>query len=171
MTKKKRKRNVNSTKQKEQLARGEKINIAEEGLRLSWVTFIDEYLANGGSGTEAYMVAYPGTTRSAANTGASRLLAKENIKEELNNKLNSQRCTDDWVRNKLMGLVDLHYFGKGAIVSEKALETLARIKGMLTEVHKHVFDGSNPAVFVSPITKEEKEKMDEESDVSRRITE
>lgn len=165
-------RHALTTKQRERRERGEKIDISEKGLKLSWITFLDAYVANGGDGTAAWKIAYPETTSDeVARASASRLLANVNVKEELRNKLESQRCTDDWVRNKLMGLVELHYSGKGAIVSEKALETLAKIKGMLTENHKFAFDGMNPAVFASPISSDEKQKMDEEAKNAPRITE
>lgn len=165
-------RHVMTTEQKERVKAGGVVDISEKGLKLSWITFLDAYIANGGNGQEAYKVAYPDVKNdNVAKVKACLLLTNGNIKQELQNKLNSQQCTDDWVRNKLMGLVDLHYSGKGAIVSEKALETLAKIKGMLTENHKFAFDGMNPALFTAPITGEEKQKMDEDAKNLSRIVE
>lgn len=167
----KRGRHALTTAQRIRKEQGEVIDVKEAGLKLSWITFIDAYIANGGNGQEAYKVAYPGVANTTARFNASRLLSNENIKEELRNRLEVQRCTDEWIKNKLMGLVELHYTGKGAIVSEKALETLSKIKGMLIDTKNIAFTGQNPAQFLSAYSKEEKEKMDEESKKLSRIVE
>jgi hypothetical protein len=48
---------------------------------------------------------------------------------------------------------------KFANAGAKAVELLGKTRGMLTDTKKIVFDASNPAVFVSPITKEEAEAL------------
>ena len=167
----KRGRHVLTTAQRIRREQGEVIDVNEAGLRLPWITFIDEYIANGGNGEAAYKIAYPDVSDRTARANASRLLTKASVKEELRNKLDVQRCTDEWIKNKLMGLVELHYSGKGAIVSEKALETLAKIKGMLIDTKNIAFTGQNPAQFLSAYSKEEKQKMDEDSKKLSRIVE
>lgn len=165
-------RHALTTLQKIRKEQGEVIDVNESGLKLPWITFIDEYIANGGNGKKAYLKAYPHITNAeTATVEASKLLRNVNVKEELRNKLDVQRCTDEWIKNKLMVLVELHYSGKGAIVSEKALETLAKIKGMLIDTKNIAFTGQNPAQFLSAYSKEEKEKMDEDSKKLSRIVE
>ncbi len=139
----------------------EKEKIETKGLRLSWIRFIDELIANGGDQPAAYMKAYPDVKdERVASACATRLLKNDNVKEELNNKLSSQRATEDYIVERLMGLVELHFVGKGAIVSVKALEILAKMKGLLVDTKKIAFTGDNPAVFPPLYSKEEKEAMD-----------
>lgn len=161
-----------ATKEKEQDIKENGIVIEDKGLRLAWIKFIDAYIANGGNGTEAYKIAYPDVASDkVAQVNASRLLSKAIVREELENKLSYQRVTDDWIGDRLMGLVELHYAGKGAIVSVKALELLAKIKGLLVDTKKIAFTGENPAVFLPVYTPEEKAEFEKIRKKGQRITE
>lgn len=134
--------------------------IKDSGLRLSWVRFIDALIANGGDQPAAYMAAYPDVKDAkVASAAATRLLKNVNVREELNNKLTSQKATEDYIVDRLMGLVELHFVGKGAIVAVKSLEILAKMKGLLVDTKRVAFTGDNPAVFPSLYTDEEKKKM------------
>lgn len=49
--------------------------------------FIQEYLANGGNGTQAALVAYPGQDENSAKVTASQNLTKSNIRLEIESEL------------------------------------------------------------------------------------
>jgi phage terminase small subunit len=47
------------------------------------MAFCEEYLRNGGNGTEAYLAAYDGNSRTTAKIEACRLLARDDIKAHM----------------------------------------------------------------------------------------
>jgi hypothetical protein len=151
----------------------EKANLEKEvdGLLPKWLKFIDEYFANGFNGTRAYMKVYSVKNEKVARSAATRLLSYVSVNKEVQYRLQSQQVTDDAIIGELWD-VARNYRGEktiGAAVS--ALQTLAKTKGMLTDVKKHVFDSNNPAVFNAPYSKEEAEKFKESADKLGRITE
>lgn len=164
-------RHAMTTEQKERVKAGGVVDISEKGLKLSWITFLDAYIANGGNGQEAYKVAYPGVGDATARANAPRLLAIDSIKAELSNKLEVQKCTDEFVKNGLMEIATLYRGAKTIHAAVKSLEILGKMKGMLTDNHNYSFSGINPAQFLSPLSGEEKQKMDEDTKNLSRIVE
>lgn len=149
--------------------------VKQEGLRLQWIKFIDSYMKNGGNGSRAYKEAYETpdhkVSDKVATINASRLLRKDSVVNEINYRLNAQRCTDDFVKD---GLIDIavNYRKKETLnASVRALEILAKIKGMLTDTKVAVFTGDNPAVFMPLYTKEEKESFDKLKENNQRLVE
>lgn len=138
------------------------------GLRLAWIKFIDAYIGNGGNGTKAYMEAYPDSSEEAARRSASDLLTKPDILDEINNKLETQKVTEDKITSMLIekaGYSDSFRIN----ASVKALEVLAKMKGLLVDTKRIAFTGDNPAVFVAPYSTEEAKKIDEATKSSRII--
>lgn len=146
-------------------------DIERDGLTMKQQKFIDYYMQNGGNGTEAYQKAYDIADYNVAAASASRMLKKVNISDEINNRLVMQRVTDGFIYNGFVELISLHKHGKGAIVAEKALEALAKMKGLMIDTKKFAFDGENPAVFLPLATPEESKKFAEEVKAGKRITE
>lgn len=150
---------LKSLKQKEGL---EEYDPAKgKGLKLQWLKFISEYIKNGGNATEAYLSVYVGASRETARRNGSRLLTYTDILEEIKNRYDEQTVTDAWViaiakDYVLAGLSN----PKVSLAGVKALEMIARSKGMLTDTKKPFFTAENPAVFLPIMSKEEKEKMD-----------
>jgi len=145
----------------------EGVNVSGRGLKLQWLIFIDEYIATGGNGTQAYLKAYPTVTDvKVAVTCASRLLSNANVRSELNNKLSTQLITEDWIQNKLYTLVENNLLGKDSFVAVKALELLSKIKGMLVDTKQIAFTGENPAIFSAMYSLEEKKAMDDMTSVT-----
>lgn len=130
-----------------------------EGLRPGWVRFIDEYFKCEFNGTEAYMQAYPHCkNRKTAGVEACRLLKVPSIVEEIRYRLDSSRCTDDYVVSRLMHQSQfVDSFRINAAVAATA--TLAKVRGLLVDTKKPSFSNENPAVFAAPFTKEEMEEM------------
>lgn len=121
-----------------------------KGLKLQWLNFITAYIKNGGNATEAYSVAYPGASKETARRNGSRLLTQTDILGEIRNRYDSQTVTDDWIiataqKYALAGLET----PKMALAGAKALEMIARSKGMLTDVKKVEFTAESPAVFLA----------------------
>jgi len=166
--KKQKKRGVylKSIKQKEGLE--EYVPIKGRGLKLQWINFIKEYIKNGGNATEAYMVAYPKANRETARRNGSKLLTQTDIIGEISNHYDQESATESWVISSarkyvVNGLKD----PKWAYAGVKALEMIAKNKGMLTDTKKFEFTAENPAVFLSPYTKEEAEKFRKMSEKKR----
>lgn len=156
--KKKSKRAFKSTAEKDGIKEG----VEREGLRLPWIKFIDALIANGGDQPRAYIEAYPDVKdERVASACATRLLTNANIREELNNKLEAQKVTEDRITNMgiqyaEMGMQDV----KMSIAGVKALEMLAKMKGLLVDTKKIAFTGDNPAVFAAPYSAERKAELD-----------
>ncbi|MFZ2187334.1 MAG: terminase small subunit [Candidatus Moraniibacteriota bacterium] len=159
--KKKKKRGVylKNMKQKEKLEEYDPNN--GKGLKLQWLNFIKEYIKNGGNATEAYITAYPEVNRESARRNGSRLLTHADIIGEIGNRYDVQTATDAWVIATAMKYAKAGLENpKVALAGVKALEMIARSKGMLTDVQKVEFTAENPAVFFAPYSKEEAEEMD-----------
>lgn len=161
-TKKQKKRGIylKSSKQKEGL--DEFAPKEGRGLKLQWLNFITAYIRNGGNATKAYMIAYPEAGEETARRNGSRLLTQADIIGEISNRYDQQTMTEAWVlatakRYALAGLENSKY----AYAGVKALEIIAKNKGMLTDNHKVEFTAENPAVFLPVFSKEEKEKFDQ----------
>lgn len=153
------------------IAEKEGIDVENNGLRLSWVKFIDEYMANGGNATQAYLKAYPESSERAARSSAPVLLARPSIREEINNRLATQRVTDDFIITGLADIAVSFRKEKTIMAAVKALEVLARIKGMLTDTKKFEFTAENPCIFPSFVKPENFKKFEEEEKLGIRITE
>lgn len=168
------KRPIKSTKEREE-SKGTEEEISEAvrstGLRLSWIKFIDAYIQNGGNGTEAYLTAYPESSKEAARRSASDLLTKPDILEEINNRLVTQKVTDEFIYSNLVNLVNTHWAGKGSLTAVKALEILAKMKGLLVDTKRIAFTGDNPAVFPALVKDTTKKEMDEKVARGERISE
>lgn len=142
--------------------------IETKGLRLAWIKFIDAYVANGGNGQEAYKVAYPDVLNDeTAKANASRLLTNANVRDELNNKLEAQKVTEDFIVQGLMDIATTYRGAKTIFAAVKSLEVLAKMKGLLVDTKKIAFTGDNPAVFVAPYSDTEAKKIDEITKASR----
>ena len=160
--KKSKKRGVylKNSKQKEGL---EKFSPKEgKGLKLQWLNFISAFIKNGGNATNAYMIAYPEASRETARRNGSKLLTQTDIREEISARYDQQTVTEAWIIAKAKEYVLLGIENpKFAYAGVKALEMIAKNKGMLTDVVKQEFTAENPAVFLPVFSKEEKEKFDE----------
>ncbi len=132
------------------------------GLKLQWLNFISEFIKNEGNGTDAYMKAYPDATRESARRNASRLLTHADIMEEISHRYSQSCVTDAWVISNAKEYVEKgkndHRMANAAV---KALELLARSKGMLTDNKRVEFTGENPAIFMPVCTPAEASKMNE----------
>lgn len=143
-----------------------------KGLKLQWLNFITAYIKNGGNATEAYSSAYPEASKETARRNGSRLLTQADILGEIRNRYDTQTVTDAWIiataqKYALAGLEN----PRMALAAVKALEMIARSKGMLTDVQKVEFTAENPAIFLPLISKESKEKFDEMVEKGQRIFE
>jgi len=156
-------------------AEKEGLDISGEGLKLSWINFIDAYIANGGNGTKAYVKAYSTEEKqiseNVARAAAPRLLANVSIREELNNRLKTQKCTDEFIISGLMGIAIDYRGAKTINAAVKSYEILAKVRGLLVDTKKIAFTGENPAVFLPVYSKEEKEKFDKIKKDKQRIVE
>jgi phage terminase small subunit len=167
----KRKGIIKSTATREAEEDKQGFTIEGKGLRLAWIKFIDAYIQNGGNATEAYMVAYPESSKQAARFNASRLITNDNVAEEINNRLTTQRVTDEFIYSGFVYLYLKHKDGKGAIVAEKAMESLSKMRGLMVDTKKVAFTGENPAVFLPVYTAKEKEEFEKIREKKQRITE
>ncbi len=159
--KKQKKRGVYLKSQKQKEGLGDYDPAKGKGLKLQWLKFISEYIKNGGNATEAYSSVYVEASRETARRNGSKLLTYTDIIEEIKNRYDEQTVTDSWViatakRYVLNGLNN----SRVALAGIKALEMIARSRGMLTETSKPFFTAENPAIFLPIVSKEEKEKMD-----------
>jgi len=173
MRKKKQKRKgiyLKSSKQKEGIVEYAPRN--GEGLKLQWLNFISAYIKNGGNATEAYAVTYPEASRETARRNGSRLLTRADIIGEISYRYDQQTATEAWIIATAMKYATAGLENpKWAFAGVKALEMIARSKGLLTETHKVEFTSENPAVFLPVISKEEKKKFDEIVKTGQRIFE
>jgi hypothetical protein len=125
-----------------------------------WSSFLDEYIANGFKGGAAYMKVYSASTKPAAQVGASRLLRKAKIREEIKARLVSQSITNAWILSRLKTIAQQEGTGY-ANASVRATTLLARATGMLSVQKQPEFAKGNPAVFLAPYTKEESEAFEQ----------
>jgi hypothetical protein len=149
--------------------------VNEEGLKLSWIRFIDEYIANGGNGTQAYMTVYNTKDHpikeSTARVESSRLLRNPNILSELNNKMQASRITPEFIQQQLLSIGTKYRGAKTINAAVKSFELLAKMQGLLIDTKKFGFDQNNPAVFQGFLSPGEKKDFDEVRDKKKRIVE
>ena len=143
-----------------------------KGLKLQWLNFITAYIKNGGNATEAYSCAYPEASKETARRNGSRLLTQAYIIEEIRNRYDTQTVTDAWIiataqKYALAGLEN----PRMAFAAVKALEMIARSKGMLTDVQKVEFTAENPAVFPALIRPEKAKEFEQMVKDGQRIFE
>lgn len=171
--KRKNPRPLKSTKQKQKdLDKKDPLGIEEQGLRLSWIRFIDEYLKNGMNGQEAYKIAYPDVkNNNVARANASRLLANANIRNEISHKLTAQTVTDDFIYSGFIYLYEKHRDGKMSAVAQRSLEALGKMKGLMIDNKRVAFSADNPANFPSLVTKDNADKFKKEVEEGNRIAE
>lgn len=161
---------LKTSKQKEGLGDYEPSN--GKGLKLQWLNFIAAYIKNGGNATGAYQTAYPEASKETARRNGSRLLTQADIISEINDRYDQQTATEAWVIASAMkyvsaGLEDTKF----AYAGVKALELIAKSKGLLTDMHKVEFTAENPAVFMPLYSKEEMEKFKAMEKSGQRIIE
>jgi len=142
----------------------------EQGLKQSWLNFIDAYIECGNA-TEAYMQAYPGCTRKTAGANSHVLLKNTEILQELNYRYRSQKITESGIAAELWEIGTKYRGAKTINAAVNALKTLAQTKGMLVDTRKVEFTGKNPAVFLAPYSAEEKAEFDKIRDTKQRIVE
>lgn len=123
-------------------------------------SFVNEYFKNGFNGRKAYMAIRPDVTEGTAGTEATRLLKNPKVRELIERKQEVADIDDNYVLDLMKayarnGVNNPKFANAGA----KAVELLGKTRGMLTDTKKIVFDANNPAVFVSPMTKEEAEAL------------
>ena len=162
---------LKNSKQKEELEEYDPIE--GKGLKLQWLNFISVYIKNGGNATDAYIAAYPEVNKESARRNGSRLLTHADILEEIQNRYDEQKVTDAWViaiamRYVMAGVVENT---KVALAGVKALEIIAKSKGMLSDIQKIGFTSENPAVFLPLMSKEEAAILDEMIKSGQRIIE
>jgi len=150
---------------------GISVDVENNGLRLAWVKFVDAYVENGGNATQAYLKAYPESSSQSARAHAPRLVAKGSIRDEINNRLETQKVTDDFIIAGLADIAVSFRATKTIMAAVKALEVLARIRGMLTDTKKFAFTAENPCIFPSLIKPENAKKFEQEEKLGIRITE
>lgn len=151
---------LKSLKQKEGLEDFDPVK--GKGLKLQWLNFISAYIKNGGNATEAYVTAYPEANRESARRNGSRLLTHADVLEEIRSRYDTQTVTDAWVIATAMKYAKAGLENpKVALAGVKALEMIARSKGMLTDVQKVEFTAENPAIFPALIRPEEAKKFDQ----------
>ena len=142
--------------------------VREGGLKLSWVKFIDAYIENGGNGSKAYQKAYSTDEKqiseSVARSAAARLLTNVSILEEIDNKLTTQQCTEEFIVSGLVGIARDYRGAKTIMAAVRSYEILAKVKGLLVDTKKIAFTGENPALFPALVKPDNKEKWDKETD-------
>lgn len=83
------------------------------------MAFCEEYLKNGGNGTEAYLAAYDSNSRTAANIEASKLMQREDIQEYL---MKLRKPIEKAVKRKIIN--EREY--KKKLIQERIDECVAR---------------------------------------------
>lgn len=164
---KKRGRTILSTKDSEDLV----ALVQNSGLRIGWIKFVDAYIENGGNATKAYMSAYPNCSKRAARSCGSDLLAKPDILLELDNRLKSQRVTDEFISAGLFEIATEYRGAKTIMAAVKSYEILAKMRGLLVDTKKIAFTDENPAVFEPVYDAKEKQEFDKIKKDKQRIVE
>ena len=122
--------------------------------------FVNEYFKNGFNAKRAYMAISPNIDERSAEVNASKLLRNAKVRELIERKQEVNEIDDNYVLDLMKayaenGVTNPKFANAGA----KAVELLGKTRGMLTDTKKIIFDANNPAVFVSPMTKEEMEQL------------
>lgn len=136
------KKDVKSIKDKEG------VEAEDQGLKLVWINFINEYIKLGCKNAGlAYKTAFkdPEMSDNVANAAGCRLLKKVNVRNELNNALEAQKITDNFIYEGLKDIATTYRGAKTIFAAVKALEILGKMKGLLVDTKRFQFDGDNPA--------------------------
>lgn len=133
----------------------------EAGLRPQWRKFIDAYFRNNFNATQAYLDVYENIENErVAQSSASRLLSNAIIRAEIDARFEAQSVTEHWITASLKR-VALKDDARSLNAAVRALEILARVKGMLKDPKSpDAFTAENPAIFLPVYTQEEKEKFE-----------
>lgn len=131
--------------------------VEDRGLKLQWINFIKEFVANGGNGAQAYMKVYNTDNKLVASACATRLLKNENIRDELNYQLDAQKITENSLYMGIMGIAQQANDPKTVLAAVKAYELLCKMKGLLIDTKKFEFTVDNPA-YVPPVVDIESHK-------------
>ena len=83
------------------------------------------------------------------------MLRNVKVREEIRNKLDAQSVTEAAIISELWRIAKERK-EKSVYATVKALEILAKIRGMLTDTQKVEFSADNPAVFLPVYSKDEK---------------
>jgi len=114
---------------------GSNLQVATEEklqLRPSWAFFVSAYLSNGGNATNAYSIAYPNATLETSRRNGSKLLTKTDIRKGINEKMDEMWITDEYIVASLYRISKMEGH-RSPYAAAKALEILARIKGMFNQ--------------------------------------
>jgi len=133
-------------------------NKDEPGLRPEWKVFIDNYIKNGGNALQAYKVAYPNCKENSAISNSHRMMENDVIRKEINYRFIRQRITDEAVFGELWEVATKYRGAKTLMAAVKALEVIARMKGMLVDTKRIEFGKDNPA-YVPPVVRPESTKL------------
>lgn len=124
--------------------------------------FIDNYLSNGFKVGEAYHDALNKknkVTKASRNNG-SRLLRYQCVMDEIDARLEAQKITKDKINTKLWEVANMIYDPKTVNSAVTALATLAKIKGMITNVDVgDQFFQNNFLVYAPTINKDEEREV------------
>ena len=142
----------------------------EKGLKPEWILFIDEYMRNGFNATRAYEKVYKCSYK-VANARGSVLLVNDSISKEIGYRLNSQRCTDDFIISGLMSIAIDYRGAKTINAAVKSYEILGKVRGLLIDTKKIAFTGDNPALFPALVKADNAKKFAEEEAKGERIAE
>jgi hypothetical protein len=144
-----------------------KVKITEEqGLKQSWLNFIDEYLVCGNA-TEAYLKAYDPKgegkmNRHTAQVGGSELLSKPVIIQELKYRYSAQKITKSGILSELWDIAQNYRGSKTINASVSALRILSQAKGMLEQAAGERWNGD--IIIRAVVDQKNKEKWDKETD-------
>jgi hypothetical protein len=132
-------------------------NLKDEGLRYEWIRFIDEYLMDF-NGTRAYKVVFDEKMKSSvACSCASKLLRNNNVRTEIQSRMAAQRVTRSAIIEKLWN-IGCKKSEQTINAAQKALETLAKVHGMIKpEIQTNNFFEGNVAIF-QPIVDPKRDK-------------
>ena len=130
----------------------------ESEMKPEWMSFIDEYMANGGNATQAYHKIYKNSTGESARRLGSLLLTNIDIRKEIDYRFRRRKITDDAVFGELWEVGTKYRGAKTLMPAVKALEVVAKMKGMLVETKRIEFGRDNPA-YVPPVVRPESTKL------------
>ena len=124
------------------------------------VAFVDDYISTGfARAWESYKKAF-GCKETSAKTKAYKLLQREGIMLELQSRINASKASEAWIISKAIGFVETGERNiMAGLTGIKALELLAKHKGMLKEEVKNPFTADFPCIIAPFCTKEQFEEL------------
>ena len=99
------------------------------------------------------------------------LCPNANIRAEINYRYTAEKITDNSITAELWDIATKYKGAKTIFASVKALEILAKTKGLLVDTKKIAFTGENPALFPSLVKPENAKQFQAEVDKGERIAE